>query len=283
MTSNMTQSLWIVGLVMAYGTVGCKHDRVPAAGATVDAAGSTESTEFAREMSQCDRDDAKACYRAGLALRDATGVPRNEMLAARMLTKACQRVPDACNDLGEMYRIGKGVSKDPAAAAHNYQLACDGGDVFGCANFAQSLAAGVGVEKDASRAAQLFQRACDAKDISSCYNAGVAYDNGIGVRLDHARAAKDYDLACNGGLAMACSNLGLLLAKGNGVPTSESAALERLERGCAGEIAESCRNAGVLLKKTKVDREGRTPGAFFSRACKLGDRAACAEVNSGSL
>jgi TPR repeat protein len=81
-------------------------------------------------------------------------------------------------------------------------------------------------------------------------------------------------------MAMACSNLGLLLAKGDGVPKSQTAALEKFEKGCAGGVAASCANAGVLLKKTKVARGGRTPTAFFSKACKLGDRQACDELNS---
>ncbi len=270
---------------LAFALLSCaRRTQTQSSHASVDASVSPQLAAFAESMRRCDKDDFQGCYEAAHALQEANGVPRNDMLAVQLLTRACAHLPAACNDLGELYRLGHGADKDEAKAAHNYQLACDGGDQFGCANLAQALVTGAGIPKDEARGVQLFQRACDAKDVSSCFNAGVALDNGIGGRANRRQAASDYRHACDGGIAMACSNLGVLLAKGDGVAKSEVAALENFEKGCVGEIAQSCRNAGVLLKKSKLPREGRTPSAFFGRACKLGDRASCDELaKAGTL
>jgi TPR repeat protein len=71
------------------------------------------------------------------------------------------RLGEACARLAYHYFQGQGVPVDGNKAAEYYQLACDYGDVSGCAGLGNMLMSGVrGIDRDRARGTELLRNAC---------------------------------------------------------------------------------------------------------------------------
>jgi hypothetical protein len=91
------------------------------------AADTYEKTDEAKAVplyrAGCDGGDPSGCLSLGLILRDSKTVPHDIKTAVKLLAIACndfdRSAPGgtACNELAEMYRLGKGVKKNRAEAA----------------------------------------------------------------------------------------------------------------------------------------------------------------------
>lgn len=79
----------------------------------------------------CDAKLADGCRVLGLMYTEGLGTPYNEgsfMLGARYYTQACDLGSmQACEHLGELYGVGKGVEKDTRKSKALIQKACAGG------------------------------------------------------------------------------------------------------------------------------------------------------------
>ena len=74
----------------------------------------------------------------------------------------------ACNELGEIYRLGYGVSIAHEAAADYYGRACGTDYGPGCYNIGLAYEAGRGVKKDARKAGTYMKKACDLGVAAAC-------------------------------------------------------------------------------------------------------------------
>jgi hypothetical protein len=121
-----------------------------------------------------------------------------------------QGSPSAQNDLGVLHMQGKIVKEDHAAAAHYFTLACDGGDLDGCANVAKQFLFFREARSDAdvARAFARLERCCTpgstGGDGRACYLVGNAYETGQGRPQDGRRARELYAEACRRGSRDAC-------------------------------------------------------------------------------
>ena len=124
----------------------------------------------------------------------------------------------AQNNLGELYRTGRGVAQDYAAAGSWYRKAAEQGEALAQTNLGFMYANGLGVAKD--YAAEMFwnRKAADQDSAQAQHNLGVMYENGHGVAQDYAAAVHWYRKAAEQGLATAQFNLGLMYFNGQGVP-----------------------------------------------------------------
>ena len=113
-------------------------------------------------------------------------------------------------NLGQMYRMGHGVSRDYKIAVKWYTLAAEKG-----LSFAQ-------------------------------FNLGTMYFAGNGVMQDYEIAAKWQRLAAEQGLAIAQNILGLMYFKGNGVPKDYSAALKWDRLAAEQRHGDAQHNLGLM-------------------------------------
>jgi beta-lactamase hcpA len=74
----------------------------------------------------------------------------------------------ACNNLGNAYYNGNGVTKDIYKAMELYKKVCDGGEIKECLKLGYTYYFGNGVAKDIYKAMKLFQKACDGGVIEGC-------------------------------------------------------------------------------------------------------------------
>ena len=74
----------------------------------------------------------------------------------------------ACNELGEIYRLGYGVSISQEAAADYYGRACGTDYGPGCYNIGLAYGAGRGVKKDPRKAGTYMKRACKLGVAAAC-------------------------------------------------------------------------------------------------------------------
>ena len=189
------------------------------------------------------------------------------------LREAMKRIEADPNDapamtlVGELYREGLGVRRNPEEAVRWYRLAADRGDPPGAFALAISYLRGWGVKEDAQaavpllelaaaaghpgaaytlgmlalqadppdygRASGLFRRAADLGNNEAAYALGLQYLRGRGVTRDARRAAEWLKRAADDNLAAAQIEYAILLFNGDGLSTDEVAAA-RYFRKAAG-------------------------------------------------
>ena len=114
--------------------------------------------------------------------------------------------PSAQNNLGHMYRGGKGVPQNDKTAVKWYRLAAEQGD----ANAQRSLKR---LQKEIAEQNKLRELQARAKqgDANAQYQLGTMYDNGQGVPKDVKEAVKWYRLAAEQGNTSAQKRFGELV------------------------------------------------------------------------
>jgi len=122
-------------------------------------------SEVSKLQNQAEAGDALAQSRLGKAYRDGTGVPRNDLLAAKWFRKAAdQGDASAENGLGTMYRLGEGVARDKEEAVRWYARGAKQGSPQAMFNLGTSYYNGDGVSSNEFTAYAWFLLAQDAGD-----------------------------------------------------------------------------------------------------------------------
>ena len=119
----------------------------------------------------------------------------------------------AMRNVGQMYRLGLGVPKEPETAAKWYAKAAAKGFDRAQANLAALYLVGDGVPQDFKEAARLFEAAARQGHVLSQYNIAVLYERGLGVPQNDARALGWYNLAARAGHPEALQRLTQLVEK----------------------------------------------------------------------
>ncbi len=113
---------------------------------------------------------------------------------------AAQSDPNALFNLGQAYRLGRGVKVDPVQAAKYYEQAAKLGHVAAQGNLATLLYFGAPPIKDNRRAIELYHVAARNGDARAQYMLGVLYFNGDDVGKDWPKAYAYTSLAKDAGL-----------------------------------------------------------------------------------
>lgn len=180
--------------------------------------------------------------------------------------------------LGLMYRTGRGVSQDLAAAAYWYQQAALAGNAWAQFSLGTMHIRGEGVPRNTHEGIRLYRLAAEQGHREAQYNLGALYYNGDGVARDYVEAEKWFSKAAANGDAASQFALGEMystphtgvrldrvrahawytLAAHNEYPGAAAAA-RRLERGMSvAERASSRAMARRLAEQTPSDRSGNT-------------------------
>ncbi len=168
--------------------------------------------------------DSKLASRIGAA---AYGDPN-------ALLQAAQRGdPNAQFQIGDLFMTGRGVQRDPAAAAGWYRAAAQQGHAAAAGNLGVLYANGWGVPQSDAEAVNWFQMAANAGAAGGENNLGAMYIAGRGVAQSDALGAKWVSSAAQLGVPEAQYALGTLYANGRGVPRDDAQAVKWLKAAAA--------------------------------------------------
>ena len=212
--------------------------------------------------------------------------PRDAELQSRagaLLAQACTEDQAAqCFWLGRIHHEGLGVSKSSSEAVRFFRRGCELRDGRACLALGQSLLEGDGVEAAVEEGLRVLRTGCEdsIRGASACRALGRLLHDGEAVALDRAEATRLYERACNLGLARGCSALASELLDGHGVERDTDRALELLEESCREAFDPSaCFKLATIFEKGEVvDRDGVRARGFRRKACRLGNKGACAEL-----
>jgi hypothetical protein len=159
-------------------------------------------------------------YRAKARSQEAN----NEMIETRALAE--EGDAGAEYRLGSMYGVGRGVTKDYAAALHWYRAAAEKGDARAEYGVGYMYDTGTGVQQDFSEALSWYQKAANQNDRKAqCALAAMYYD-GRGVERDWTAAASWYQRAAENGLPRAQYDLGYMYYYGQGLKQDRALAMQ---------------------------------------------------------
>jgi localization factor PodJL len=145
--------------------------------------------------------DAGAEFELGLRLLDGRGVARDPHAAAQWFEQAANRgLPIGEYRLAALYEKGVGVTRDLPAAMSWYAKAATAGNARAMHNLAVMHAEGsIGGKPDYATAAEWFRKAGQFGVRDSQFNLGILYARGLGVPQDLGQAWLWFSLAAQQG------------------------------------------------------------------------------------
>lgn len=189
------------------------------------------------------------------------------------LDEALKRIKDDANDtaammlLGELYKDGLAVPRNPTEAARWHMLAAERGERQGMFALGIAHLNGAGVPKDRKLAQAWFEKAAAQKHAGALYNLGViAIDADI---QDFPRAAKLFRQAADLGDIDAAYGLAVLFREGTGVARDRAESVKWLKRAAEERhVAAMVEFAIVLFNGDGVDKNETAAVRFFAKAAQ---------------
>lgn len=183
----------------------------------------------------------------------------------------------ACTDLGQRYRGGDGVPRDPERGVALYEKACGGDELRACA-----LLGGALTPTDPTRARTLTTRACDGGNVIGCFNLGYLHAHGLGGSQSFDEAARLYERACEGRVPQGCTNLAEMWELGEGRKVDLARAAELHGKACALEPVDhyGCAGLSVYLASGKggVKKDAARALALAQAACDASEPYGCRQL-----
>ncbi len=188
---------------------------------------------------------------------------------------------DAQFQMGDRYMTGRGVARDPAAAAAWYRAAAQQGHAVAASNLGVLYANGWGVKQNDAEAVSWFRKAADAGDAGGRNNLGSMYIAGRGVPQSDSMGAKLVLLAAQQGAPEAQYALGTLYANGRAVPRDDAQAVKWLKAAAAHGYAPAQHALGKIYEAgAGVARDFAEAYSWFALAAASGDKKSQAAMNS---
>ena len=150
-----------------------------------------EAGKVAAEKATADKAAAEKAS-AEKAAADKAAYNKNTIIYKKAW-KECHEKDNAraCARAGYLLGAGKGVKKDSAGAMKFFKLGCEGGEPWGCRNLAHRYSLGSGVPQNLRKAAKLYKKACNGNDAMACsYLAHIFWD-----RFKKSRERSDAEAA----------------------------------------------------------------------------------------
>jgi localization factor PodJL len=165
------------------------------------------------------------------------------------------------------------VAALPAGLGAALAAAGSNGDIGAEVEIAQRYLEGRGVPRDPKAAAGWMQAAADAGSAFARYRLGAMYEKGVGVGHDSARARELYKMAADAGNARAMHNLAVLYAQDGGAGKPDyAAAIEWFRKAGAYGVRDSQFNLGVLYGRGfGASQDLAQSWMWFSLAARQGD------------
>jgi uncharacterized protein len=240
------------------------RDRIAAKMTTAQIA---EAEKLAREWKPtlsllAEQGNAEAQNKLGLEVQDDAD-------AVKWFRKAAdQDLALAQNNLGSMYREGRGVSQDYAEALRWFRKAADQGSAQAQTNLGFVYMNGLGVPQDYAKAVAWYRKGAEQGLAEAQNNLGGMYDTGRGVQHDDAEAVKWFRKAADQGLALAQFNLAICYGTGQSVPQDDVHAYKWLNLAIARFPASESKKRDEAIKLRDL-LAGKMRPAQIAEAQKL--------------
>jgi TPR repeat protein len=194
-------------------------------------------------LSGAEKGDADSQHKAGLYYNRH----KNYSFAFTWFQKSAeQEYAPAQNDLGTLYRYGRGVAQDYVKAAELYMKAAEQGDANGEFNMAVMYDKGYGIPADSGKAFEFFQRAALKGVAEAQYNLATMYDAGTVVPKDLKKAFEWYMKAAAQGYSTAQYNVGVMFSRGEGVEKNFSEAADWFKKAASKGDSAAQSSLGAL-------------------------------------
>ena len=231
------------------------------------------------------RDDAASC--AFLAFNgESRPIPRpHPPELAALFTRAAPALRrecasgglDECMALGLMQQTGRGVERDPAAAATSFHRACQGGLAEACND--ESALELVGADHT-GRAVDALRAACASGTAAACNNLAVL-EAEVPFTLRQEQGVSLFRLACGDAIAFGCTQNGELARPPAGRPKNLPEAVTLLHKACADGLGVACVNLGALHENGHgVPRDRAQARAAYDKGCATGASEGCGTKES---
>lgn len=193
----------------------------------------------------------------GFLYEHGRGLPRNDAKAAENYEAAALLGNDcAQNNLASLYQYGHGVPKNLGKAMELYLASARQGNPVAQCNLASLYFTGAAVPRDLSEAARWFRAAAEQRYPAAQHNLAVLYFKGLGVPVDYAEALAWERLAADQRYPEAETGLAYLYETGIGVPLDYVAAFAWYSRASGhGERAasERCKSLSRRMTHRQLD------------------------------
>ncbi|MFO0680891.1 MAG: hypothetical protein U0234_02515 [Sandaracinus sp.] len=254
------------GMVAALALLGACGGGTSTATTTTDTGGGAADTSGGEVTIACSVPNAPEndAYQRGARL-----VEQGDASGVALLDGACTAGnPCACSELSEVYWEGRLAPTDHDRAITLADIACEGGEIFGCwhAGSMRWLAR----PNETDLAISRYDVACEGENGEACLELGRLGLSGISS-ASATDALAFYDTACQNDTPLACGFQGAALSEGE-VPANPQRGAELLEFACLEALVPSaCTEMGRLVVAAN-------PGAAreaWQHACDLHDVFAC--------
>jgi TPR repeat protein len=213
---------------------------------------------------------AEAQNELGGVFRHGRGVAKDFKAAVKWFRRAAdQGNPDAQDNLGLMYEHGMGVDKSEEEAVKLYRAAAEQGDAWGQKHLGFMYDVGHGAPQDFKEAMKWYQLSAGQGNAEAQNQIGEMYYFGKGVEKDFAQAANYYRKAAEQGFAAAQANLGYLYQHGEGVAKDYAEAAKWNKRAADRGNADAQNSLGLLYQRGRgVQKNLETAVIWFRKAAE---------------
>lgn len=144
---------------------------------------------------------------------------QNYEKAIECYSKAAEQgLPEAQNELGNMYYFGLGVERDFSKALNYYRNAAKAGYVNAQYSLGNCYLLGDGIDRDNKEAIKWIKKAAEQGNVFAQNSMGEFYLKGLaGLSQNYTEALRWYQKAANKGDSQAQTNLGCMYLNGYGV------------------------------------------------------------------
>ncbi len=174
--------------------------------------------------------------------------------------------------LGNLYRSGVGVPRDPQKALHWYRRAAEQGHDAAQYELGVMYESGLGAAPNLALAVVWIRQAA-AQGLARAQNhLGRIYELGRGVQADFTAAAQWYGKAAAQGDPAGQANLGRLYLRGQGVRRNVARAAELLHQAAARRDPEALFHLGWMYEKgVGKPRDMRQAAVLYRQALAAGE------------
>lgn len=151
---------------------------------------------------------------------------RIEAKITRLMNAAEKGDAEAAGRLGDLYRLGEGVTQSWREAFRWYKLAATQGDKDAQNNVGSCYLEGLGCRRNLAEAIRWYEQSAAQGNADAQYNLGKRHLHGDGVPIDYQAAARWFAAAAEQGIMEALCDLGTMHRFGHGVERNLVAAAD---------------------------------------------------------
>ena len=213
-----------------------------------------------------------AVFRLGDAYRSGNGVPRDPVQSVKLFRRAAELGSRRGQfAMGVCCERGEGVAYDPAEAVRWYEMAAKRGYAPAQNNLGGCYEYGIGVAEDPLSAVEWYIKASAEGEPNATCRLGLCYENGHGVTQSYERAFRLYEDAAKHKHPYALYRLGLYYDRGVTVDPQVAYAAHLYERAAMGGVGDAAYAVALCYAEGRgVRRDHQKYIEWLKTATELG-------------